>query len=133
MALLVMGFANLQGMVLCFEPDGRVSLENAVGGICSDSFRAATSLQSSVASSKEVSLKVLHCKKCVDVPISMESTEQQDQKIQPYQGPVQMPMLAGVPSAPIGYLATITKPQMSQPPPLRPAIHRLLGTIILLI
>ena len=133
MALLLMGFANLQGMVLCFEPDGRVSLENAVGGICSDSFQAVTHLQSPVASSGEASLQGLHCKKCVDVPISIESTEHQDQQIQTDQGPVQMPMIAETASISIGYLATATEHQMPQPPPLRPAIHRFLGTIILLI
>lgn len=132
-ALLLLGVSSFDGMVLCIESDGRVSLENAIGGICNDSFQDIQRIQSQAVSSKEAQLQAAHCKRCVDLPISIDSAEHQDQKLQTHQGPVQMPLMAETPSIPIGYLATATENQMPQPPPLRPAIHRFLNTVVLLI
>lgn len=127
LAFLLLGLGSLNGMVLCFEPDGRVSIESAVGGACSDS------VQEFQKSSDKPTIQATHCKSCVDIPLSIESAEQKKQQLQSFQVPVQMPMLAEVPSVSIGYLTTATEVQMPQPPPLRPVIHEFLNTVILLI
>jgi hypothetical protein len=132
LSFLLITLSNFQGMVLCFENDGRVTLESAIGGICSDSFESAQQVQQ-VAASKTPTWQGLNCKRCFDLPISMESADHQNPEMKVFQGPVQMPLIAEAPPIPVGYLATVTENLLPQPPPLRPAIHRFLNTVVLLI
>jgi hypothetical protein len=129
---LAMGFTSLQGMVLCFEPDGRVSLESAIGGLCSDSFEKEQQVQKASSPDKE-RLQAAHCQRCVDVPISFASSENEPQKLQISQYSVDMQMVTEAPAISVGYLATATQQQLPNPPPLRPALHRFLSTVVLLI
>jgi hypothetical protein len=131
LTFLLMGFANLQGMVLCFEPDGSITLENAIGGACSDAFQGHQSFQVKV--SEKVGLQTAHCKRCVDIPIGLEAKEHEEQGLRAFQSSVDIPLPAQSPAIQAGYLATATRQQLPQPPPLPPALHRFLGTIVLLI
>lgn len=128
----MLGLANLQGVVLCIEPDGQVSFESSIGGLCSEALQEASQVHDSAFQGKEV-LQASHCRSCIDVPLSLISDKHQTQTLQDFQGSVDIPMLAEAPTINVGYLATATQQQLPQPPPLRPAIHRFLSTIILLI
>lgn len=131
-AYLLISLANLPGMVLCFEKDGHVALETATNGVCSDSFEDVQREQQ-VAATKKPVLYGLNCKRCFDMPISIESAEHQKSEFKAFQGPMEIPLIAEMPPILVGYLATATESQMPHPPPLRPVIHRFLNTVILLI
>jgi len=132
LSFLLITLANTQGMVLCFEKDGHVALETSIGGICSDSFEAVQHEQQAIAS-KTLTWQGLNCKRCFDMPISIESAEHQKSEMKAFQGPMETPLIAEVSPISVGYLAIATENQMPQPPPLRPVIHRFLNTVILLI
>lgn len=128
---LVLGLGSLNGLVICFEPDGRISLESGIAGVCSDSLAMAQDQQ---VSAEELSIDAAHCKRCVDIPITLESTQPHGSDIQTFSNPVSIPMVAMAPSQVVGYLSTLTESRMPQPPPpLKPSIHRFLNTVILLI
>lgn len=131
LALLVLGISNFQGTVLCFESDGQVSLESAIGGLCSASFQETQTIQKS-PSGKAI-LQTTHCKHCVDVSFSIIGGKHQEQGLRVFHGSVDIPMPNEVVILNEGYLATATQQQLSQPPPLRLAVHRFLSTIVLLI
>ncbi|MBY0451194.1 MAG: hypothetical protein K2X01_11280 [Cyanobacteria bacterium] len=132
LAFLLINFGNAQGMVLCFEPDGRVTLEASIGGVCSDSFQAEQHSYQKIAS-KKTTLHGLNCKHCVDIPISIETGEPHGSDIQAFQGPAQIPVIAQAPPVIVGYLATVTENILPHPPPVKPTIHTFLSTIVLLI
>jgi hypothetical protein len=129
MAFLLLGFVHFQGMVFCFESDGKVSLETAIGGICSDSFQNVSVLKQS----GETNLKVAHCKQCKDMPISIEANEHQNKPFQLYQSLSHILVLTGASEFSIGYLAKVSAQQMPQPPPNRSSIHKILSTVKLII
>lgn len=133
LSFLLITLSNIQGMVLCFEKDGRVVLEPAIGGICSDSFEDAQRGQQIADSSKTLAWQGLNCKRCFDLPVSIESADHQKSEMAAFQGPIQMPFLVEALPVPVGYLATATENLLPQPPPLRPARHRFLSTVVLLI
>jgi hypothetical protein len=61
---LIVSFGNFQQNVICFEPDGKIELEELVFGHCIDAF--AMSEKSSLSKSGEA---LTHRKHCVDIPI----------------------------------------------------------------
>ncbi len=130
-AYVLFGLNSSQQMVLCFESDGRITLETGIGGVCGDSFQESAS---HVQETTEPAFRIqAHCQKCFDLPISLQSTEPSAKIYPSFQGPGDLPL--AVSSAPvlIGYLHTVTPSLLPHPPPIRPKIHQVLDTVILVI
>jgi len=65
--LLALGFAGFEeGVVLCFEGDGRVAIEASGPEGCSDGAEAASRAASAVA----IPISSSHCGSCVDVALT---------------------------------------------------------------
>lgn len=129
MAFLVLNLVTSHSFVLCFEPDGRVFLESAVGNVCGEAFQEMNALHQSTLAS----VKADHCQKCTDIPLTLKALIQPEQAPKTAFNLYQAPLLAEVPSSLIRYSAGITYQQVPHPPPLGPSIHRFLSTTVLLI
>ena len=131
-AYLLLSLCSLQGMVLCFEQSGEVSLETAINGICSESFQE-TEQPLSLAANHSI-LGTSHCKRCVDIPISLHGTVHSHDRLQVFQLKLDVPPLATTEQRFIGYLTRATVERLPQPPPpKKPTIHSFLSTVVLLI
>lgn len=118
-------------MVLCFENDGHIALETSINGICSDSFqRPQTQL---ALTFQNDSLQGLYCKRCVDVPVSIDNPEHLSSNDQVFQAPIDMPVMMASEPISLTYLDTATEGLLPNPPPFQPSIHRFLNTVVLLI
>jgi hypothetical protein len=126
LAYLVISLCNAPGMVLCYEKDGRVTLETAINGVCRDSWEAQSPYT-------KQSILSLSCKRCTDVPVSIGSSESHAPKLQAYDGPHQDTAILEAPELATGYLATIPETLFPQPPPRAPARHRFLKTVVLVV
>lgn len=124
---------QIQGLVLCFERNGHVALETSVNGICSDEWaqERAHRFQTSPTS---LSFQMGRaCKRCVDVPLSIQGAINGQSKVQASLFSADLPAVNGPPDVLIGYLALATQQLLPHPPPLPQPIHRYLSTIVLLI
>jgi hypothetical protein len=63
---IIVSFGNFQQNVICFEPDGKIELEELVSGHCIDAFTTEPE-KSSLSKAGEI---LLHRKHCVDIPIT---------------------------------------------------------------
>lgn len=124
-AYLVIGLSVTPDMVLCLENDGHISLETSINGVCRDSFGLEETQAETIS-------PTLSCNHCVDIPLHIESAL--PTPIQ--QTPFVFLQDTNIPEATnfaVGYLATATETILPKPPPVQPAIHRLLNTVVLLI
>lgn len=103
-----------------------MALESAQDGVCSDWYAIAK------AAEKTPSLQGGHCKRCVDLPVIITKVSP-DNSVPAFQTSIQVPVIAAPPPLLIGYLATATENQLSQPPPTPPPVHTFLRTVVLLI
>jgi hypothetical protein len=71
--LLALGFAGFEeGVVLCFEGDGRVAIEASGPEGCSDGANAASRAASAVA----IPISSSHCGPCVDLALTASSASE---------------------------------------------------------
>ena len=127
-AYLIIGGLNVPGLVLCFETDGRISLETAIEGVCSDSLA-----EKNVAAIEAVSDEP--CNRCTDISVGLNIVEPQPHaNLQELQGQSQEIVALAPLLVPVPNLAMLTMGVSPQPPPSphRP-IHQILGSIVLLI
>jgi hypothetical protein len=129
LTFLVLGVLNFQGVVLCLEPDGRMTLETSVNGNCNDSWQEANQAKSHALKTVEA----LHVKQCTDIPVSLADAKPQEvssldfsgffQGLAPSQAFQMIPAI----------LKVVTENHFANPPPFLPLLHRVLSSIILLL
>lgn len=129
LAYLTLGLCNTPGMVLCFGKDGHIAIESGQG--CADQMSVHNDGQDVAQAHSDQ--ESVNCQCCVDVPICMHSAEPHNTAIQMVYEPVQIPLATQASPVDIGYLAIVTQELLPHPPPLKPPIHQLLSTVVLLI
>lgn len=127
----MLNFANFQGWVLCHENDGRVALELSINGVCNDSFQG----EEKSASVQSGSEQTISCKRCIDVPFSLQNEKPALLKDQAHSSDLTTLASSRLSNnhipAPVSY--SLSPSLFPNPPPIKPPIHRVLGTVILII